>query len=145
MFQGRIFPPLLFCLTLASLSYKLNKTGHEYHTIPYHIYESRINHLLYMDELKLYGKNDEELQRLLSRVKAFSDNIGIEVGSDKCSKATFVGEKLMKVVVTENQIKTRFIILRNRRKRWNATCKDEIRKDKIRKEHNRQVRAALQT
>ena len=45
-----------------------------------------------MDELKLYGKNDEELEGLLSAVKAFSDNIGIEVGLNKCSNATFIGE-----------------------------------------------------
>ena len=60
------------------------------------------NHLLYMDESKLYGKNDEELEGLLSAVKAFSDNIGIKVGLNKCSNATFISEKLMKVVVTGN-------------------------------------------
>ena len=31
-----------------------------------------------MDDLKLFGKNDEELERLLSTVKIFSDYIGIE-------------------------------------------------------------------
>ena len=41
-------------------SYELNDTGYGYK-----IGEEKINHLFYMDDLKLYGKNDKELGGLL--------------------------------------------------------------------------------
>ena len=47
-----------------------------------------------MDDLKLYGKNDYELEGLLRTVKTFSDNIGMTFGLDKCAKATFIRGKL---------------------------------------------------
>ena len=43
----------------------------------------------YVDDLKLYAKNDKELEGLLSRVKQFSDDIGMKFGLDKCPKTTF--------------------------------------------------------
>ena len=52
-----------------------------------------MNHLLYMDDLKLYGKNDYELEGLLRTVKTFSDNIGMTYGLDKCAKATSIRGK----------------------------------------------------
>ena len=75
--------PLLFCLALTALSYKLNDTGYGYK-----IREEKINHLFYMNDLKLYGKINKELDRLLCTVKKFSDDIGIEFGFDKCAKVT---------------------------------------------------------
>ena len=65
------------------------------------MYESRINHLFYKDDLKLYGKNNEEVEVTLSPVKIFSDDIGMEFGLDKCAKATLIGERL----TSTNEIK----------------------------------------
>ena len=70
IFQGDSFPPRLFCLALVPLAYELNKTG-----FGYNIYEEKINHLFYMDDSKLCGKNDYELEGLLRTVKTFSDDI----------------------------------------------------------------------
>ena len=39
-----------------------------------------------MNDLKLYGKNDKELDGLLCTVKKFSDDIGMEFCLDKCVK-----------------------------------------------------------
>ena len=47
-----------------------------------------------MGDLKLYGKNDYELQGPLRTVKTFSDDIGMTLGLNKCSKATFIKKKL---------------------------------------------------
>jgi len=49
-----------------------------------------------MDDLKLFAKNDQDLEGLLCIVKEFSDDIGMEFGLDKCAKATFVRGKLSK-------------------------------------------------
>ena len=47
-----------------------------------------------MNDLKLYGKNDKELDGLLCTVKKFSDDIGMEFCLDKCAKATFFRGRL---------------------------------------------------
>ncbi len=44
-----------------------------------------INHLLFMDDLKLYARNKEELDKLLNVVKRFSDDIRMDFGLDKCA------------------------------------------------------------
>ena len=59
IFQGGSLSCLLFCLVLVPLFYELNNT--EYGC---DIYKEKINHLLYVDDLKLYGKNDYELDEL---------------------------------------------------------------------------------
>ena len=89
IFQGDSFFPLLFCLALVPLSYELNNTDYGYN-----IYEEKISPLFYMGDLKLYGRNDYELEGLLRTVKTFSDDIGMTFGLDKCAKATFIREKL---------------------------------------------------
>ena len=43
-----------------------------------------LNHLLFMDDLKLYGRNEEELGRLVEIVEVYSRDIGMEFGLDKC-------------------------------------------------------------
>ena len=62
-----------------------------------------------MDDLKLYEKNDYELDGLLKTVKTFSDDIGMTFGLDKCAKAIFIREKLKYassiVVDTDTKIK----------------------------------------
>jgi hypothetical protein len=42
-----------------------------------------ISHLLYMDDLKLTVKSEEELQKQIQTVKTFSDNIHMDFGLDK--------------------------------------------------------------
>ena len=44
----------------------------------------KVNHLLFMDDLKLYGSCDEELESVVGVVKIFSDDVGMKFGFDKC-------------------------------------------------------------
>ena len=48
-----------------------------------------------MDDLKIYAKDDIEMEKLLQTAKTFSDEIGMEFGLDKCAKATFKHEKMV--------------------------------------------------
>ena len=91
IFQGDSFSPILFCVTLIPLSKLLNNTGYRYK-----IYDNTINHLFYMDDLKLFARSDQQLQGLLNIVKHFSDDIRMEFGLDKYVKATFFRGKLVK-------------------------------------------------
>ena len=53
-----------------------------------------ISQLFYEDDLKTFAKTDEEQQRILTIVKAISDDIKIEFGLDNCAKAAFKNGKL---------------------------------------------------
>jgi hypothetical protein len=65
-------------------------TGSEVHTA-----KTKISHLLYMDDLKLIGKSEEELQKQTQTVTTFSDDIHMEFGLDKCAKIVFKKGKLV--------------------------------------------------
>ena len=45
----------------------------------------KINHLLFMNDLKLYTKNENELDSLVQTVKIFSEDIGMQFGIQKCA------------------------------------------------------------
>ena len=85
IFQGDSFSPLIFSLALAPLSFILNRTKK-----CYTLYGDKVNHLFYMDDLKLYAQNNDGLNELIHKVKQFSNDIRIEYGLDKCAKASFV-------------------------------------------------------
>ena len=85
IFQCDSLSPLLFTMSLNPLSQELWKTGCGYQLDK----KTKINHLFYVDDLKLYGINDNQLNGLISTVKKVSDDIHMEFGLDKCAKATF--------------------------------------------------------
>ena len=91
IFQGDSLSPLLFSISLIPLSLELNSSGYRYK-----IRTEHITHLFYMDDLKLYAKDDSELEELLGIVKRFSNDIGTELGLSKCITATFKKSKLEK-------------------------------------------------
>ena len=47
-----------------------------------------------MDDLKLYGKNDYQLDGLIKTAKTFSNDIGMTFALDKWVKATLIRKKL---------------------------------------------------
>ena len=77
IFQGDLLLPLLFCICLIPLTEQLNRlnTGYEEHTT-----KTKISHLLYMNDLKLIARSEEELQKQIQTVKTFSDDINMEFG-----------------------------------------------------------------
>ena len=45
----------------------------------------KIHHLFYMDDLKLYATNIDQMQGLLELVTSFSKSIHMEFGLEKCA------------------------------------------------------------
>ena len=72
--------PLLFSMAFIPLSNELNNTEYGYT-----IFNSKVNHLFYMDDLKLFPRNDNELKGLLASAKEFSNDIGMTFGLEKCA------------------------------------------------------------
>ena len=48
----------------------------------------KINHLLFMDDLKLFAKSEKELESSMQTVRIGSDDIGMKFGLDKCASMT---------------------------------------------------------
>ena len=45
----------------------------------------RLNHLLFRDNIKLYGSNGNEINSLVAVVKNVSEDIGMQFGIDRCA------------------------------------------------------------
>ena len=103
MFQGDSLSPLLFTMSLNPLRKELQKMGYGYQLDE----QTKINHLFYVDDLKLYGTSDKQLTGLINRVKNVSDDIKMEFGLDKCAKASFKrGKKVSAegIPLNDNQV-----------------------------------------
>ena len=83
IFQGDSLSPLLFIMPLNPPSRELQKTRYGYQLDE----QTKINHLFYVDDLKLYGTSDNQLTGLINIVKNISEDIKMEIGLDKCAKA----------------------------------------------------------
>jgi hypothetical protein len=83
IFQCNSLSPLLFCIAFIPLTHELNRSK-----CGYQVYgtERKINHLLYMDDLKLIGRSEEKLRNEIKTVKTFSDDIKIKFGLKRCAK-----------------------------------------------------------
>ena len=81
IFQGDSLSPLLFVLCMIPLTLLLRKikAGYEWERKQF-----KINHLLFMDDLKLFGKNEDQIDSLVNTVHEYSKDIGMEFGLNKC-------------------------------------------------------------
>ena len=77
IFQGDSFSPLLFVTALLPLTHTLRETGMGYQLEKN---GAKVNHLFCMDDLKLYGKNDKEIDSLIKIVWQCSKDIKMEFG-----------------------------------------------------------------
>jgi hypothetical protein len=79
-------------ISLIPLTEQLNKlnTAYEEHTI-----NTKIPHLLYMDNLKLIEKTEEELQKQKQVVRNFSEDIHMEFGLHRCTNIVMKRGKLV--------------------------------------------------
>ena len=57
-----------------------------------------INHLLYLNDIKHFAKNQKELETLIKNLRIYSQDIGMEFGIEKC---TFLVTKSAKRHKTE--------------------------------------------
>ena len=74
IFQGDSLSSLVFVLALIPLSLILRKVKAAY---KFSEGKEKINHLLFMDDLKLYSRNEKGLNSLVQTVGVFSKDIGM--------------------------------------------------------------------
>ena len=93
IFQGDSLLPLLFVLSMVPLSLILKKVNACY---KWGKKEYKSNHLLFMNDLKLYAKSEEQTNKLVRTVHVFSTDISIEFGMKKCGILTMKRGKIVK-------------------------------------------------
>ena len=81
--------PLCLILRKGKAAYEFSKS------------KEKINHLLFMDDLKLYSRNEKGLDSLVQTVHVFSEHIGIEFGIEKCAMLVMEKGKIVKLVGIE--------------------------------------------
>ena len=92
IFQGDSLSPLIFVLTMVPLSLTLKKVNACY---KWGKKEYKLNHLLFMDDLKLYPKSEEQTNMLVRTVYVFSTDNGMEFGIKKCGILTMKRGKIV--------------------------------------------------
>ena len=88
----------MFVLALILLSLILRKAKTAY---KFSERKEKINHLLFMDDLKLYSRSEKGLGSLLQTVRVFSKDVGMELGIEKCAMLVMEKGKIVKSVGIE--------------------------------------------
>ena len=81
LFQGDSLSPLLFVIAMLPLTcilrgdsagYQLNRE------------KGKSNHSSFMDDVKLHGKDEKEIDSLMQTVRIFSNDFGMDFGINRC-------------------------------------------------------------
>ena len=82
IFQGAALSLMLFIIAMMTLNHILRKFTAEYKLIKS---KEKMSHLMYMDDIKLFAKNEKELETLIYAVRIYSQVIAIECDIEKCA------------------------------------------------------------
>ena len=93
IFRGDSLSPLLFVVCLIPLSVILRKTKGKYQLGKE---GESINHLLFMDDVKLYGNDERQIDSLINTVRVSSDDIRMAFGLKKCEVVVMKRGKVVK-------------------------------------------------
>ena len=82
IFQEDALLPSLFIIAMMPFKHILRKC-----TVEYKLSRSqeKINQVMYMDDIKLFAKNETELETLIHAIRIYSQYIGMEYGIEKCA------------------------------------------------------------
>ncbi|XP_063610625.1 uncharacterized protein LOC134784476 [Penaeus indicus] len=110
-----------------------------------------VNHLLYMDDLRLFGKTEKQLDTLMNTVRIFSDDIRKEFGIKKCRVLAMKKSRHHKSdgIKLTSADKIKEIDIEERYKYLGVLeadgIKDKIMKENVRKEYIRRVKKTVLT
>ena len=80
IFQRDALSPLQFIIAMMPLNHILRKcmAGYKLSRL-----QEKVNHLMYMDDIKLFAKNEKELETLIHTIRIYSQDIGMKFGIEK--------------------------------------------------------------
>lgn len=86
LLQGDSLSPLLFCLSVAPITFALNEKIPPVATTGGHL---KVNHQFYVDDLKVYARSEEKLNLALEIVEETSSSLGLKMNARKSAKAFY--------------------------------------------------------
>ena len=92
--QGDSLSPLLFVSSMVQLSFILKKVN-IYICYKWGRKEYKLNNLLFMDDLRLYDKSEEQVNTRVRTVHVFSTDISMEFGIKKCAIFTMKSGRIV--------------------------------------------------
>ena len=131
--------PLYLILRKCTAGYKLSRS------------QEKVNHLMYMGDIKLFAKNEKELEILTYAVRTYIQDIGMEFCIEKCAMLVMKSGKrhITEGMKLPNQDKTRTLGENETYKYLVILVADTIKqvemKDQIQKEYCRRTRKLLET
>ena len=148
IFQGDSQSPLLFITAIMPLNHLIRKC-----TAGYKLSwsQNKINHLMYIDDIKLFAKSEKELETLIHAVRLYIQDIGMGFGKEKCAMLVMKSGKrhLTDGMELPNQDKIGTLEENETYKYLGILEADTIKqvqmKDKIQKEDVRSTRKLLET
>ena len=148
IFQGDSLSRLWFIIAMMLLNHIIRKctTGHKYSRL-----QEKINHLMYMDDIKLFAKNEKELKTLIHSVRIYSQDIRMEFGIEKCAMVVMKSGKrhLTDEMELPNQYKIWTLVENETYKYLGILEADTIKKvemkNKVQREYLRRTRKLLET
>ena len=148
IFQGDALSLLLFIIAIMPFNHILRKCTAGY---KFSRSQEKINHLMYMDDIKLLAKNEKELETLIHAVRIYSQDMGMEFGIEKCAILVMKSGKrhLTDRIELPIQEKIRTLEKKETFKYLDILEADTIKhlemKEKIKKEYLRKTRKLLET
>ena len=82
IFQGDVLSPFLLAIAMMALNNMLRKCTRDY---KFAKSWENINHLMYMDNIKVFRKNEKGLETQIETISIYSKDIGMEFGIEKCA------------------------------------------------------------
>ena len=131
--------PLTLVLRKMKASYKFSSNGEQ------------INHLIFMDDTKLYAKNESGLDALVQSVRIVSNDIGMEFGVQKCAMLVIKRGKVIESngIDLPNNETIKSIHEENGYKYLGVMEADQVlggqMKERLRKEYKRRVKKILKS
>ena len=148
IFQGDTLSPLLFIIAMMLLNHILRRCSAGYKLSRS---QENVNHIMYMDDMKLFAKNEKELETLIHTVRMYSWDIGMEFGIEKCAMLVMKSGKrqLTDAMELPNQDKIKTLAENEAYKYFGILEADTIKqvemKEKFQKEYIRRTRNRLET
>ena len=90
IFQGDALSHIQFIIAMMPLNHILRKCAAEYKLSRS---QEKINYPMYMDDIKLFAKNEKELETVIHAVWIYRQDIGMEFGIEKCAMLVMKSDK----------------------------------------------------
>ena len=148
IFQGDSLSPLMFVIAMIPLTLLLRKMKSSY---KFSSNGEQINNLMFMDEIKLFEKNESGLYALVQSVRVVSNDTGMEFGVQKCAMLVIKRGKVIESNGTDlpNNETIKSIHEENGYKYLGVMKADQVlggqMKERLRKEHKRGVKKILKS